>query len=175
MALKLLAVGDIHLGRRPSRLPEALAERARELGPAGAWERAVAAAIRLEVDAVLLAGDVIEREDDFYEGYRELHAGVSRLEAAGIRVLGVAGNHDVHVLPRLARQLDDFHLVGADGHWEAVDLGSADEPVTLWGWSARVPGERTSPAAPTRRCPPPSCGAPAWTAGCWATSMPRTA
>ncbi len=160
MALRLLAVGDMHLGRRPSRLPDTLSDRARELGPAGAWKRTVTAAIRLEVDAVLLAGDVIERDDDFYEGYRELHGGVIRLAEAGIRVLGVAGNHDVRVLPRLARQLDDFHLVGADGHWEAVDLGSDDEPLSLWGWSFPLGRVPTSPVtgADFQRRPGPNLG-----------------
>ena len=43
--MKLLAIGDIHLGRIPLRLPEELAGRAHELGPAEAWRRAVDAAI----------------------------------------------------------------------------------------------------------------------------------
>lgn len=150
MPLELLAVGDIHLGRRPSRLPEALADRARDLGPAGAWSRAVDFAIRQGVHAVVLAGDVIEREEDFYEGYRELQSGVSRLTEAGIQVLGVAGNHDVSVLPRLARHIPQFRLVGAGGTWEAVDLDGAGETLTLWGWS--FPQERVphSPLAGAR-------------------------
>ena len=89
--MKLLAVGDIHLGRTPSRLPPELADRARELGPAEAWRRAVNAAIAAEVGAVLLAGDVVERDDDFFEAYRELSQGVKRLTDAGIAVIGVAG------------------------------------------------------------------------------------
>lgn len=160
MALKLLAVGDIHLGRRPSRLPASLADRARALGPAGAWERAVETALRLEVDAVALAGDVIEREEDFYEGYRELRDGVARLADAGIRVLGVAGNHDVSVLPRLADHLPDFHLLGRGGEWEAVEIAAGDERLTLRGWS--FPRERVpnSPLAGVRfeRRPGPDLG-----------------
>ncbi|MBA1147507.1 metallophosphoesterase [Ectothiorhodospiraceae bacterium WFHF3C12] len=150
MALRILAVGDIHLGRRPSRLPQALAERARDLGPAGAWGRTVEVAIGQGVDAVVLAGDVIERDEDFYEGYRELQSGVSHLTDAGIRVLGVVGNHDVRVLPRLAAQIPEFHLLGQGGVWEAVDLGDDGEPLTLWGWS--FPQERVpnSPVADTR-------------------------
>lgn len=147
MPLKLLAVGDIHLGRRPARLPHELAGSARELGPAGAWRRVVGRAIAEGVDAVALAGDVVEREDDFYEAYRELRAGVEELAAAGIRVLGVAGNHDVHVLPRLADQLDDFDLVGRGGTWETRTLEAGGEAVTIHGWSFREARVPNSPVA----------------------------
>ena len=73
--MKILAVGDIHLGRTPSRLPAELAGRSRRYGPAAAWERTVAAAMQAKVQAVLLAGDVVDREDDFFEAYRETGAG----------------------------------------------------------------------------------------------------
>lgn len=103
--MKLLAVGDIHLGAQPSRLPEDLSGAAARLGPAEAWRRTVAAAIQYQVAGVLLAGDVVDRDFDFFEGYRELRAGLDRLHAADIALVAVAGNHDVHVLPRLAAEL----------------------------------------------------------------------
>jgi len=133
--LKLLAVGDIHLGRRPSRLPEELHGRARELGPAGAWSRVIEAALSEPVDVVALAGDVVEREHDFFEAYRQLHRGVSQLTDAGVRVLGIAGNHDVLVLPRLSDEIQNFQLVGRDGSWEKVRLEARGESLALWGWS----------------------------------------
>jgi DNA repair protein SbcD/Mre11 len=135
MAMKVLAVGDMHLGRRPSRLPPALADRAVELGPAGAWRRVVEHAIAEQVDVVALAGDVVERENDFYEAYRELEKGVAELARAGVYVLGVAGNHDVQVLPRLADQIEDFDLLGRGGAWESVTIEAGGEALTLWGWS----------------------------------------
>lgn len=145
MPLKLLAVGDMHLGRYPSRLPETLASERRALGPAGAWQRVIDHAVSEAVDVVALAGDVVEREDDFFEAYRELQRGVQRLTEAGIRVVGVAGNHDVKVLPRLARQLPDFHLLGSGGEWEAVTLEAGGESLTLHGWSFPAPVVRNSP------------------------------
>jgi len=147
MSLKLLAVGDMHLGRRPSRLPEDLNARARELSPAGAWKRLVERAIDEQVDVVALAGDVVEREDDFYEAYRELSAGVSRLAEAGIRVVGVAGNHDVKVLPRLVQDLDDFELIGQQGEWQPWQYDNGSERLTLWGWSFPREQVRHSPLA----------------------------
>lgn len=135
MPFRLLAVGDMHLGRRPSRLPGELTGHSGKLGPAGAWARVVEEAIETRVDAVALAGDVVEQENDFFEAYRELHRGVGRLTAAGIRVLGVIGNHDVAVLPRLAEQIEAFELLGRGGQWQAAQLESNGEAVTLWGWS----------------------------------------
>ena len=136
MDLSLLAVGDVHLGRRPSRIPGDLAgeyhvQRA-ELSPAAAWRRAVDVALERCVDAVVLTGDVVESDNHWFEAYYHLEAGVRRLVAAGIGVYAVAGNHDVEALPRLAREIDGFRLIGRGGRWETVRHGKAFE---LVGWS----------------------------------------
>lgn len=136
--MKLLCVGDIHLGRQPSRLTDALFESlsARDLSPATAWRASVDEALRLEVDAVLLAGDVVEQNNDFYEAYADLQAGIERLHQANIKVLGVAGNHDVEVLPRLADNLPEFILLGRNGKWQSHTLEAADgSQVDVLGWS----------------------------------------
>ena len=135
MTIKLLAVGDLHLGRQPTGLPTPLRERASALGPAAAWHRVVAGAIETGVDAVALAGDVVEQENDFFEAYRELAAGVRKLLDAGIEVLAVAGNHDVMVLPRLADQIEGFRLLGRGGHWQRVTVERGTAAFTLHGWS----------------------------------------
>lgn len=150
MSINLLAIGDIHLGRRPTRVPEDVLESVglRELTPAAAWRRAVEKALDMEVDAVLLAGDVVEQNDDFYEAYGDLAEGVRRLTRAGIPVFGVAGNHDVRVLPRLADAIPEFQLLGRGGVWEeAVIEGRDGSSMRILGWS--FPSERvhTSPLA----------------------------
>jgi len=148
--MRLLCLADIHLGRQPARLPDALRERvgARALGPAGGWERAVEYAIDQRVEAVLLAGDVVEQEDDFHEAYPDLLRGVQRLTEAGIRVLGIAGNHDVQVLPRLAESVASFELLGRDGSWQAAQLDDgAGTLVSVLGWSFPEPVVRDSPLA----------------------------
>ena len=89
--MKLLALGDIHLGRRPSRLPEELAGRAADFCPAKALQLTVDAAIENGVDAVLFAGDVVESEDDYFEALRELQTNIDRLTRAGIQVIAVGG------------------------------------------------------------------------------------
>lgn len=140
MAVRLLCVGDVHLGRSPGGLsPELLAElglQARALGPRAAWERTVALALAERVDAVLLAGDVVDAERDYFESYALLSAGIERLAAAEIRVLGVVGNHDVVVLPLLARNLASFELLGKDGVWQATRVeGRRGEALEVVGWS----------------------------------------
>ena len=146
--MKLLCVGDIHLGRQPARLPAGLLDeiKASELGPAAAWRLAVDLALADEVDAVLLAGDVVEQEDDFYEAYGDLRRGVDRLAAAGVPVLAVSGNHDVQVLPRLADAVPGFRLLGRGGAWEVREVAGRDgRRVQVLGWSFPERRVSTSP------------------------------
>ncbi|MEM1080873.1 MAG: metallophosphoesterase, partial [Pseudomonadota bacterium] len=141
--MKLLAVGDLHLGRVPTALPEVLAERAREFGPETAWKRCVAAALEHQVEAVLLAGDVVESPRDFFVGYQSLKQGVAQLLEADIQLIGVAGNHDLDVLPRLADALPDVRLLGRNGHWQQHPLSEA----SILGWSFPRPQVSASPLA----------------------------
>lgn len=176
---RLLFVGDIHLGRVPSRLPANLADlglTAAELSPAAAWRATVERAIALDVDAVVLAGDVVDRLEDRFEAHAPLRAGVQRLVDAEVPVFGVAGNHDVEALPRLARQIPAFRLLGERGSWQAAhvsarsratarpgdddgEAGSAAAGdvtgVRLVGWSFPSERVRTSPLESLRIGPEP--------------------
>lgn len=148
MTIKLLAVGDLHIGRLPSRLPESLTGRALDFSPARAWEQTVELACSEGVHAVVLAGDVVESDRDFFEALPRLQAGIEKLTEAGIRILAVTGNHDVQVLPKLAARIPSFELLGEGGEWQSVTL-QADkaESLTLWGWSFPAAQVRNSPLA----------------------------
>ena len=167
MSLKLLCVGDIHLGRRPSRLGEDLPGRVdvARLGPAAALEKSVDRAIGEQVDAVLFAGDLVEQADDFFEAYGDLERAVRRLEARRIPVLAVAGNHDTQVLPRLADSIEGLRLLGRGGVWETVRIDNAKgESVRITGWSFPEPRVSASPlldgpAAPVNGNPPDTSSA----------------
>ena len=149
--MKLLAIGDMHLGRLPVSLPEGVAGSARSLGPETAWARCVEAAISRQVEAVLLAGDVVDRERDFFAGYATLKAGIEKLLEHDIRVLAVVGNHDTEVLPRLAEALPGLKLLGRGGAWESVTLTAG----AVIGWS--FPSRRVthSPLETFPDAPPP--------------------
>lgn len=161
MSLKLLAIGDLHIGRLPSRLPEAIAKRSVDYSPAAAWEQVVDKACDEGVDAVLLGGDVVESTHDFFEALPKLQSGIARLAAAGIRILAVSGNHDVEVLPRLAARIPECELLGADGQWQCAQITSSDgQIVSVWGWSLPALEVTQSPLAnfPGRAASHPSIG-----------------
>lgn len=145
MPIKLLAIGDMHLGRRPSRLPRELANQVNEFSPQKGWERTVEQAIKNQVDLVVLAGDLVDQADNFFEAFRPLEIGINAMVGAGIEVVGISGNHDVSVLPRLAQQLSQFKLLGANGHWETHHFEKQGESVTLHGWSYPRPVVSDSP------------------------------
>jgi predicted phosphodiesterase len=141
MQAKLLCVGDMHLGRRPSRIPSDLDLDPATLTPAAAWRRTVELAIAERVDAVLLAGDVVESDNRYFEAYTALERGVRELAGAGIEVIAVAGNHDVEVLPRLADEIDAFRLLGRGGRWETHAIerdGRTLLRVVGWSFPQRV-------------------------------------
>lgn len=151
MTLKILAVGDLHLGHRPTRLPDDLAPRSGDFSPAAAWRRTVDLAIRERVAAVLLAGDVAESSHDYFEALPRLQTGIADLASAGIQTFAVSGNHDVNVLPRLLERVPGARLLGRDGQWESVRLtdpsGDSHDSATLWGWSFPTERVTTSPLA----------------------------
>ncbi len=146
---RLMCVGDIHLGRRPSRLSDRVDDLGigiHELTPAAAWQTAVEWALANDIDAVALAGDVVERLEDRFEAYGHLERGVRRLVDAGISVVGVAGNHDVLALPRLADQLPEFKLIGRGAKWEHVEIEAASgAKLCVLGWSFHEKQERRNP------------------------------
>lgn len=134
--LKLLCVADMHLGRVPARLHEDLVDRVAELGPSAAWRRAVELALDERVDGVLLAGDLVDGGNDFFEAFAHLRDGVRRLTEHGVQVVAVAGNHDPEVLARLVQVVPEVRLLGAGGAWECFDLRSASGArVRVVGWS----------------------------------------
>ena len=129
--LTLLAVGDVHLGTRPSSLPEDLLDLGvdpRALTPEAALLTTVERAIEERVDAVLFAGDVVESTNARFEALRPLESAVRRLLKAGIPVLSVVGNHDVEALPRLAGLIEGFEIIGQDGRWQTRVIEKAGRP-----------------------------------------------
>ncbi len=150
-SLTILAIGDIHLGTIPTRLPEDLPDAGfakQDLTPAAAWESAVDYAVDMQVDAVLLAGDVVESTNARFEALVPLEQGVQELIKHNIKVIAVAGNHDTDALPRLARLIEGFHLLGEKGIWEKTVLSKDDKPVAaIIGWSFPERHVRDNPVA----------------------------
>lgn len=145
--MKILCTGDLHIGRRSSRLPSHLDGRAHSA--AAGWERIVDLALAEGVDIVVLSGDLVDRENRFYEAVGPLESGLRRLAGAGITTVAVAGNHDFDVLPRLADTFDpaSFRLLGRGGVWERATIRRGESVLHLDGWSFPAQYVRESPVA----------------------------
>lgn len=152
--MKLVLTGDLHLGRRSSLLGEGNAGAHRA---AGAWERVVQLAVEEQAAAVLIAGDLVDQDNSFYEARRPLRDGLDRLQAAGLMAYAVAGNHDAVALSYTASQLDHpaLRLLGRGGEWEVVALEHDGETVELLGWSFPTAVVEASPVPARWPAPPP--------------------
>lgn len=119
--MRILASSDIHLGKKS------------DISSTGSdsWNAVVQKAIDLKVDMLVLAGDVIERDEAWLGVYGALTSGLDRLKQAGIQVVGVGGNHDWAAFPMLARENDSIRILGLGGKWETYDY----ERLRIVGWS----------------------------------------
>ena len=134
--MRVLCAGDLHIGRRPTRLP--MDVDSSRLSCARAWESIVEYAVDQRVELLALSGDVVDQSNRYYEAIGPLERGLVRLREAGVTTVAVAGNHDHDVLPQVARSLNDdsFRLIGVGGVWERVTITSASgERVHVDGWS----------------------------------------
>ncbi|RQG94819.1 metallophosphoesterase family protein [Natrarchaeobius chitinivorans] len=134
--ITILCTGDIHLGRHSSRIPKDLDSP--EFSPTAVWRDIVREAIKRDVDAVAISGDVADRENKYFEAYGAFEDGAARLDAADIPVVAVAGNHDFDVFPRIQRdlELESLHLLGEDGTWDYWTLERDGQPLVRFdGWS----------------------------------------
>lgn len=135
-SISILCTGDVHLGRHPTRIPSDLD--GRQFSPTAVWQEIVETARRREIDLVALTGDVVDRENRYFEAYGAVEEGIQQLAAADIPTVAVAGNHDYDVFPRLVEELDvdALHLLGADGTWQrgSIELAGG-RTIHLDGWS----------------------------------------
>jgi len=135
-ALELLCTGDLHLGRHPSRIPDDLD--GPELSPKAVWLSTVQKAIDRDVDAVVVAGDIVDQENRYFEAFGAFEDGIAQLDEAEIPVVVVAGNHDFDALPDMVDNLDSdtLQFLGREGQWERWTLEQNGEPVAHFdGWS----------------------------------------
>jgi DNA repair protein SbcD/Mre11 len=102
------------------------------------WNRLIDHAVDQRVDALVLTGDVADRDNAFFEAFGTLERGIGRLVRAGIPTIAVAGNHDFDVLGRLVRAIDSplLTLLGAGGTWGTTTLErDGVAALRLVGWS----------------------------------------
>lgn len=155
--MKILCTGDVHIGRRSSRLPPG--SDSRHHSCAAAWLRIVDVAVAEGVDVVAVTGDLVDQSNRFFEAFGPVEAGLRRLADAGIETLMVAGNHDFDVLPRIVEAVSSgsVRLLGKGGEWQRITIERAGLRVHFDGWS--FPREH-HPSSPLDGYSPAADGAP---------------
>jgi len=130
MPLKIIAAADLHLGRTSSAVPDD----AHEKSTIFTLKRIVNYAIAQKANMVTFSGDIIDRDNRYYEAIGPLQAEFDRLKKENISVYMVAGNHDHDVLSQIIQKekYTHVHLLGRNGKWEATNH-NAD--VQFIGWS----------------------------------------
>ena len=133
MALKVLATGDIHIGKQSSSIKRAAEESATKY----TWNKIVDFAIKTDVDVLALTGDIVDQDNRYFEAIGPVQAGFERLKQANISIYMVAGNHDFDVLPELidSERYSNVHLLGANGTWEMKKFSKDGEEIQFVGWS----------------------------------------
>lgn len=133
MGLKILATGDLHLGKRSSGVSESVQESSTKF----TWKRIVDWSIKNRVDVLVLTGDIVDQDNRYFEAIGPLQSGFEKLNQADIAVYMVAGNHDYDVLPQIAGtgKCNNVHLLGFNGEWEVKTFSKNGEQIQFVGWS----------------------------------------
>ncbi len=137
MSYKFLVTGDIHLGRRTVHPSAEINDP--QLSVSHSWQRLIETAIEHQVEAVLITGDLIDKENAWFEALHSLKSGLQQLDQNDIKVYAVAGNHDALVLSQLDEILAEipcFSLLGKGRQWEQVQHQCRDgNRIEIAGWS----------------------------------------
>lgn len=133
MPIKILSTADLHLGKSSSGIPPNAEEKSTKY----TWNRIVDYSIENNIDILLLAGDIVDRDNRYYEAIGQLQAGFKKLKDADIPVYVVAGNHDFDVLPEIikSREFDNIELLGFNGKWELKRFSKNGKDIQFIGWS----------------------------------------
>ena len=133
MAIKILTTADIHIGRTSS----GAVQIGDNSSTRNAWVRITDYAIEEDIHVLVIAGDIVEHANRYFEAASALEAGLAKLDQAGISVFLVSGNHDYDVLPALMerRQFENVHFLGQGGNWEFKTVEIAGQKIQFAGWS----------------------------------------
>lgn len=137
--MRLLCASNLHLGRATSSVPDHLGLDASRLSMTSAWDALVDLARAEAVDAVVIAGDLIDRENRRFEPLGPIERGLTTLARNDIPVIVVAGDDDTDAIRSLAESdtTGSLRVLGQEGTWESTTVTNRDgESLTIAGWSA---------------------------------------
>lgn len=133
--MKFIHAADLHLDSPflgLQQLPKVLRQEIQK-APYEATERMVTDAISSQVDFVLLAGDLFDRETQSVSAQLFLNAQLTRLIQAGIKVVLSFGNHDYLSQDRYIGLPEEVYHFGADV--DTVTFQLDDQRVAISGFS----------------------------------------
>ncbi len=120
--IHLMCAADLHLGRHVSSKEAAQPESV----VIEAWKNLIDACLQATpaLDALLLAGDLIDKDGLFLPMRGVFRQGIIKLLDQGIFVFAIAGNHDPAVLRQMEQAVGrpEFCVLGKDGCWERKSL-----------------------------------------------------
>ena len=99
-----LVAGDLHLNLRT------WSNRPIENDSYFAWTQIVNRAIRAEVEVVILAGDILDKQINGSGPIGKLQEGIDKLGAAGIKTLFIQGQHEYQEIPWASLSKHAIHL-----------------------------------------------------------------
>ncbi|HYH10832.1 MAG TPA: hypothetical protein VD789_00660 [Thermomicrobiales bacterium] len=136
------------MGRSTYGIPERLGLDTARLSMTATWDALVDLARGESVDAVIIAGDLIDRENRRFEPIGPIERGLTTLARHEIPVYVVAGDDDVDTVRALAENDTSgaLRLLGGDGSWQTATITGRDgQSITVAGWSATGRSVGSSP------------------------------
>lgn len=132
MSIKILATADLHIGKTSSG-----AENQKSASTRNTWGKIIEWALNNNVDAVVIPGDIVDRDNKFVEGMGALMDGLNKLQVNNIHTIITAGNHDFESLPDIMKNFDNeyIHFLGAAGKWETKLITIKNQEIQFVGWS----------------------------------------
>ena len=141
--MKALITGDIHLGKRSAQIDC----ESDILSTKSSWINIVNYSVGNGVDVVILTGDVVDRDNRYFEASGPLMEGLKILNNNNITTYIISGNHDFDVLPQLVdvAGLKSVRLLGRGGNWDSVLFERGDQTLQVMGWSFPTMHVRSNP------------------------------
>lgn len=143
--MKIVALGDAHLGRSATTAVAADGVNQRERDFEESFTAAIDHALSLSPDLFVWLGDVFDHPRPSYRSFRVAMSALTRIRAHGVPLVAISGNHDTPRLPGAGNP----YAVLADAFPEfSFAYQMAYEPIDLPGVRIHaVPQARTAEAA----------------------------
>ena len=125
--MKLICCADLHLGRISS-VPKDAEDNQNNFSSEKAWYRIIDLAVEEEADAILVAGDVFDKDTYEFTSKKILEESLKKLKDKNIQVIMIPGNHDLKLLEKVVNNIkcssnyDFLKIIGCGCKWESIDL-----------------------------------------------------